>query len=142
MTVWKCATVGCYNSVAEKGARCAECRNNRLVTDGGRPSVLDERTIEHLDWDEIRTTSSWQRGTPVDAEIEEHDSHGGLATVRITRDDGDEHRLKLVETSDSHYGKCDCEGFEYNDYCAHLVAVYRARRKDDEDQGTLQEVEA
>jgi hypothetical protein len=105
--------------------------------------TLDERTIEHLDWDEIRATSSWQRGTPVDAEIEEHeDGEGwnGRATVEITRDDGAEHEVKLVSTTDSHYGKCDCEGFEYNDYCAHLVAVYRKRQRDDENQATLGEV--
>jgi len=138
MSVWKCATVGCHNTVSSRGERCSDCRNKRLVPDGGEPSVLDERTFEHLDWSEIRKTSSWQRGTPLDADIDEHED--GCATVQITRDGGDKHRLKLISTDDSHYGKCDCEGFEYNNYCAHLVALYRHRNRDDDGQSKLTEV--
>jgi hypothetical protein len=49
MTVWKCATVGCYNSVAERGARCAECRNSRLVPDGGIVSPRDTMRETFMD---------------------------------------------------------------------------------------------
>ena len=107
------------------------------------PDAFDDETVpEPLSWDEIRATSSWQRGTPLDADIEEHDDTMGCATVEITRDDGGEHAVQLFESGETQFGRCDCRGFEYNDYCAHLVALHRSRRDGDEAQVGLGEVES
>jgi len=49
MTVWKCATVGCFNTVTEKGERCAECRDNRrLIPDGGTETQSKSEEVRDL----------------------------------------------------------------------------------------------
>jgi len=101
---------------------------------------LADVMLEPIDWNKARSSSSWQRANPMDADVEEYDD--GYASVQITRDGGDVHAVKLVETDGEAYAKCDCKGFVYNDRCAHIVALHRTRthNAEDDEQGEQEAV--
>jgi hypothetical protein len=94
--------------------------------------------VEAVYPDENRETSSWDRArTPNSSVARFPDSC--LYAVSL-QDSGSAHAVFYQPPGerDNALVWCDCDGFQYNDVCAHVLAVHReVKQVEDEGQETL-----
>jgi hypothetical protein len=92
-------------------------------TDEGRGIDWLERNATLLPISDLKDTDSWDRAGEQrrDAEIQPLDSDD---LFRVKLPDGDPHLVLMVRNTDNEkVGACSCEGYRYNDHCAHLLTL-------------------
>lgn len=95
-----------------------------------------ERNARALDFHEFRDTESWERAQEGDGVAEYEQT--GPTTFWVQLPGGEKHDVLLVRSEDQdgsspdiYAGACDCSGFEYHGYCAHLILLGRTDIVDD-----------
>lgn len=94
--------------------------------------------VEAIDPESHRDTSSWERARTPNSSVAKFPDT--LLYAVSLQDSGSAHAVFYEPPGDREdgLGWCDCDGFQYNDVCAHVLAVHReVRQAEDEEQGRL-----
>jgi hypothetical protein len=72
--------------------------------------------------DDFGDSTSWQRARDEESTVEPINRAEWMVRVG----DGDRHRVVFGTRSGTPVGECDCKGYTYHEWCAHLAAMLLA----------------